>query len=91
MIPTRNCSAGKCRNCFLVAFLISLLPTVLFLGCSKPKTAVRDFDSGLETASRGNVKKGVTPLADEQVAVIETADYGNIVIESLSQRRAADG
>jgi peptidylprolyl isomerase len=27
------------------------------------------------------VKKGIKPIPDEQVAVIETADYGNIVIE----------
>lgn len=81
MIPKRNCSAGKCRNCFLVAFLVTLLPTFLFLACNKQKTAVRDFDSGPEAASRADVKRGITPVPDEQVAVMETADYGNIVIE----------
>jgi cyclophilin family peptidyl-prolyl cis-trans isomerase len=78
--PTFNCSPRKSRSCFLVALLIALLPTVLFLGCSKPKTAVRDFD-GPDAASSADVKKGIAPVPDEQVAVIETADYGNIVIE----------
>jgi peptidylprolyl isomerase len=81
VIPTRNCLAGKCRNYFLVPFLITLLPAVLFLnGCNKSKTALKDFD-GPDPASRVDVKKGIAPVPDEQVAVIETADYGNIVIE----------
>ncbi len=84
MILKRNCLRGKCADCFLVAFLVALLPALLFSGCSKPKTAVRDFDGGPDAASRVDVKKGIAPVPDEQVAVIETADYGSIVIELYS-------
>ncbi|HEX9424034.1 MAG TPA: peptidylprolyl isomerase [Pyrinomonadaceae bacterium] len=80
MVPALECSTRKRRNRFLLAFLVTFLPTVLLLGCSKSKTAVKDFD-GPDPVSRVDVKKGITPLPDEQVAVIETADYGNIVIE----------
>jgi cyclophilin family peptidyl-prolyl cis-trans isomerase len=81
LVGTRNRLHVKYSNSLLVPFLVTLLPAVLFLGCNKPKTAVKDFDSGPDAPSRGNVKKGITPLTDEQVAVIETADYGNILIE----------
>jgi cyclophilin family peptidyl-prolyl cis-trans isomerase len=66
----------------LVAFMVvGLLPALVLSGCDKTKTAVRDFDNAAEPTPRSDVKKGITPLPDEQVAVIETADYGNIVIE----------
>lgn len=42
-------------------------------------TSSRDLD-GNETAG-ANVKTGVKPQPDSEVAVIETADYGRIVIE----------
>jgi cyclophilin family peptidyl-prolyl cis-trans isomerase len=46
---------------------------------------VRDFDAGktssAKTDLRQNLKKGIKPEPDEQVAVISTADYGDIVIE----------
>jgi cyclophilin family peptidyl-prolyl cis-trans isomerase len=46
---------------------------------------VRDFDAGkpppAKSEIRRNVKKGIVPQPDEQVAVISTADYGDIVIE----------
>ena len=48
-------------------------------GCKKTTTAVKDFDGGEDV--RSDVKRGMTPQPDEQVAVIETADYGKIVIE----------
>lgn len=61
---------------------VIVLQSVLTLsGCSEPKTAVKDFDAGEVSAARTDVKKGIKPQADEQVAVIETADYGKIVIE----------
>jgi cyclophilin family peptidyl-prolyl cis-trans isomerase len=50
-------------------------------GCNKTKTAVKDFDKGENSAARSDVKKGIKPQPDEQVAVIETSDYGKIVIE----------
>jgi cyclophilin family peptidyl-prolyl cis-trans isomerase len=60
-----------------VASMSALVPS----GCSKTKTTVRDFDAGPDSAARTNVNKGIKPQPDEQVAVIETADYGKIVIE----------
>jgi len=60
--------------------IVTLLPALVLSGCNKTKTAVRDFDNGTGPAPRSYVKKGITPLPDGQVAVIET-DYGNIVIE----------
>ncbi len=59
--------------------MLGLLLVLILPGCNK--TAVKDFDSEEDTPSRTNVKKGIKPQPDEQVAVIETADYGNIVIE----------
>lgn len=51
-------------------------------GCNGKKTAVRDFDAGPSpAAARSDVKREIAPQPDEQVAVIETADYGKIVIE----------
>ena len=51
-------------------------------GCAGKKTAVKDFDAaGTNDATAANVKKGIKPVPDAEVAVIETADYGNIVIE----------
>jgi cyclophilin family peptidyl-prolyl cis-trans isomerase/predicted small secreted protein len=82
VILTLNLLTGKRRGYSLVAFLVlTLLAALVLSGCNKTKTAVRDFDNGADAAPRSDVKKGITPLPDEQVAVIETADYGNIVIE----------
>jgi cyclophilin family peptidyl-prolyl cis-trans isomerase len=58
----------------LLALLTATLPA-----CNKQTTTSKDFD-GDETA-KANVKTGVKPEPDAQVAVIETADYGRIVIE----------
>jgi peptidylprolyl isomerase len=58
--------------------LLALLAATL-LACNKQTTTSKDFD-GDETA-KANVKTGVKPEPDAQVAVIETADYGRIVIE----------
>jgi peptidyl-prolyl cis-trans isomerase B (cyclophilin B) len=69
-----------------IAFLITLLAGVMLCafvltGCSKKQSAVRDFDNGEDSAPRTDVKKGIKPQPDDQVAVIATADYGDIVIE----------
>jgi cyclophilin family peptidyl-prolyl cis-trans isomerase len=78
-------SSDRRSSSLLVAFMfVAFLPALVLSGCDKTKTAVRDFDNGAETPRRSNVKQGITPLPDEQVAVIETADYGNIVIELYS-------
>ena len=50
-------------------------------GCNQKQTAVKEFDKAESSSPRSDVKKGIKPQPDEQVAVIETADYGNIVIE----------
>lgn len=47
-----------------------------FAGCNPEQTATRDFDD----VGKAEVRKGVKPEADSEVAVIET-DFGNIVIE----------
>src|SRR5882762_1434520 len=47
------------------------------------KNAVKDFDAGSdeEAALEAKVTKGVKPQPDQEVAVIETANFGTIVIE----------
>lgn len=59
----------------LIAVACVLL--MLFVGCNEQKKpAIKEAD-----AAKESVKRGLTPAADTQVAVIETADFGNIVIE----------
>jgi len=62
-----------------VAAILSLTLAATFVGCNKESTTSKDFD-GDETAG-AKVKTDVKPAPDSQVAVIETADYGRIVIE----------
>ena len=45
---------------------------------------MKDFDAGKDSVARKDVKIGIRPQPDEQVAVISTADYGDIVIELYS-------
>ena len=64
--------------------LLILLTFLLFslAACNQTNsntTTSKDFDGNPPPA--GNVKTGVKPVADSQVAVIETADYGRIGIE----------
>lgn len=66
----------------LKAVLLLTLSVLSFTACNQTNsntTTSKDFD-GKESAA-GNAKTGVKPQADSQVAVIETADYGRIVIE----------
>jgi peptidyl-prolyl cis-trans isomerase B (cyclophilin B) len=60
-------------------FVLVLL-ALSFVGCDQQKTTVKDFDSP-KASPTDNVKRGIKPEPDPQVAVIETADFGNIVIE----------
>jgi cyclophilin family peptidyl-prolyl cis-trans isomerase len=72
----------RSRSAFLITLLAGVvLCAFVFTGCSNKQSAVRDFDKGEDSAPRTDVKQGIKPQPDEQVAVIETADYGNIVIE----------
>ena len=69
---------GSKRQVRVIIVLLALFAATL-LGCNKQNTTSKDFD-GDKTAS-ANVKTGVKPEPDAQVAVIDTADYGRIVIE----------
>ena len=60
---------------------LGLVLSLLLFGCNKPATAVKDFDAAKDSSVRADVKRGVKPQPDDQVAVISTADYGDIVIE----------
>src|SRR5207244_1156443 len=63
--------------------ILALLLTAILASCGGPKTAVKDFDTenDEDAALEKNVKKGVKPVADAEVAVIETASFGTIVLE----------
>ena len=65
----------------LLVFALGL--SIVVIACGSPKTAVKDFDAenNEETALDAKVKKGVKPVPDGEVAVIDTADFGSIVIE----------
>jgi len=60
-----------------------LLATLVFLSftaCNQTASNTSTPSDG-KPSSASNVKTGVKPVTDAQVAVIETADYGRIVIE----------
>lgn len=80
MIAPRLMQAKRLRP-EVILVLIIFLPVLVLLACNSKQTAVRDFDNGADPASRSDVKRGIAPQPDEQVAVIETADYGKIVVE----------
>ena len=63
--------------------VLALVVATVFSSCAEKKTAVKDFDaaSDEQAALDEKVKKGIKPVPDAEVAVIETADFGNIVIE----------
>ena len=61
-------------------FCVALCFTASLSACNKT-SAVKDFDTVKESVARSDVKKGIKPQPAEQVAVISTADYGDIVIE----------
>ena len=71
-------SDGKPAKFLIV---VALLVALAAPACKSKETAVRNSNGGPVSAARSDVKKGITPQPDEQVAVITTADYGQIVIE----------
>ena len=81
MSVSANFLSDKRRSLGFFVAVVGLLSALVLTGCNQKKTAVRDFDNGEDPAARSDVQKGITPQPDEQVAVIETADYGKIVIE----------
>lgn len=83
ILPLR---ARQFRNRSLGLLIGALVIVGAFASCGGSDTATKDFDAnkGEETALEARVKKGVQPQADADVAVIETADFGTIVIELYS-------
>lgn len=77
----KPCSDEQRRAGFSILILAGVLVAAALLAGCNEKTAVKDFDQGKDTLVRTDVKKGMKPQPDEQVTVIETADFGNIVIE----------
>jgi cyclophilin family peptidyl-prolyl cis-trans isomerase len=62
--------------------LIALILLILsFSACNEKNANTTSKDSNANAAKDSNAKAGVKPQPDAQVAVIETADYGRIVIE----------
>jgi cyclophilin family peptidyl-prolyl cis-trans isomerase len=64
------------RSIIVTSFFLLLCLT----GCGE-KAANKNANSNAANSADANVKSGVKPIADSQVVVIETADYGRIVIE----------
>ncbi len=63
-------------------FLIALaLLTISFSACSDKNAGTTSKDGNANAAKDSNVKTAVKPQPDAEVAVMETADYGRIVIE----------
>lgn len=60
------------------AIILAVLLAVLLSGCGK-KAQVPDAES--EEGGAAEVKTGVKPIADAQVALIETENYGEFAIE----------
>jgi peptidyl-prolyl cis-trans isomerase B (cyclophilin B) len=65
-----------------VVLTLTMALLLLLVACGENRNASKDFDTGEDKAAEpANLKKGIKPEADTEVAVIETADYGKIVIE----------
>jgi cyclophilin family peptidyl-prolyl cis-trans isomerase len=52
-----------------------------FSACNEKNANTNGTNANANAANDANAKTGIKPQADTQVAVIETADYGRIVIE----------
>jgi len=62
--------------------LIALMFLIFFFSaCNEKSSNTTSNDRNANAAKSSNAATGVKPQADPQVAVIETADYGRIVIE----------
>src|SRR5436190_19836132 len=74
----------SCKKQAAMTYVIALaVITVALSGCGGQKTAVKDFDAQDDesAALQARLKKGVKPEPDPEVAVIEIANFGNMVIE----------
>ncbi len=62
--------------------LIGLMFLVFsFSACNEKNANTGSTDANANTAKNSSAKTGVKPQADAEVAVIETTDYGRIVVE----------
>ena len=69
------------RRLKIIGGLIAVLTVFTFSSCNR-SSAVKDEDQNdNDPAASESIKTGIKPIADAQVAVIETESYGNIVIE----------
>ncbi len=67
-----------------ISILLIILTTVFFVGCNDTKTASNNSNS---SEANAEVKKGVAPVADNEIAVIElenSAAFGTIKMELYS-------
>jgi cyclophilin family peptidyl-prolyl cis-trans isomerase len=83
---TVSMNSVKILNCSLGLLILALVIIGALTSCGGAKNASKDFDADgdQDPALDAKVKKGVKPQADADVAVIETADFGTIVIELYS-------
>ena len=65
---------------FIKALILLTFLTLSFTACNDKNANTNSKDSSANAAKESNVKAGVKPQADAQVAVIETADYGNLCV-----------
>jgi cyclophilin family peptidyl-prolyl cis-trans isomerase len=68
------------RTVFKALILLTFL-TLTFTACNDKNANTDSKNANANAAKEANAKTGVKPQADAEVAVIETADYGRIVIE----------
>jgi cyclophilin family peptidyl-prolyl cis-trans isomerase len=66
---------------FATTSVFALIFLVLSFSACDDKNATTNKDANANANTAGTVKSAVKPQPDAQVAVIETADYGRIVIE----------
>jgi cyclophilin family peptidyl-prolyl cis-trans isomerase len=70
---------GKLKT---IPAILSLLLVLAFAACNESNSnAPANKPAETKANAPGNVKTGVKPEADAQVAVIETTEYGRIVVE----------
>jgi cyclophilin family peptidyl-prolyl cis-trans isomerase len=65
----------------IAALMLLTLITFSFTACNDKNSGTVGNGANANAAKNANAKTGVKPQADSEVAVIETADYGKIVIE----------
>ncbi len=82
-IATRGLNRRNNFRASLWAVLVLCALLAFVPGCGKGDNTAKDSDTDTEVDASvpTNVKTGVKPEPDAQVAVIETNDYGRIVIE----------